>query len=107
MNVVIINGKRYEGGRSISVNGDSVYIDGKKVDSKPNEDGILEVRIEGGAISVVSDASVTVNGDVHGDVKAGHSVHCKNVEGSVRAGHSVNCGNVGGDVDAGHSVMHH
>ena len=73
-----------------------------------NVDGHQKKRIEfcyeGPAINIHSDFSVTCQGDVEGDIKAGGSVDCGEVGKGVTAGGSVNCDTVGGNVSAGGSV---
>ena len=73
-----------------------------------NVDGHQKKRIEffyeGPAINICSDFSVTCEGDVQGDVKAGGRVDCGSVGKDVTAGGSVNCDSVEGDVKAGGSV---
>ena len=101
---VTINGKTYRG-NNISIQNGTVYIDGKLADdSAPDENGILEVQITGDVSLVECDRSVTVNGNVTGNVQAAGSVTCDDVGGSVEAGGSVTCDDVGESVDAGGSV---
>ena len=73
-----------------------------------NVDGHQKKRIEfcyeGPAINICSDFSVTCQGDVEGDIKAGGSVDCGEVGKGVTAGGSVNCDSVVGDISAGGSV---
>ena len=73
-----------------------------------NVDGHQKKRIEfcyeGPAINICSDFSVTCEGDVEGDIKAGGSVDCGSVGKGVYAGGSVNCECVSGDVTAGGGV---
>lgn len=101
MATVEINGKKYSG-RDITIVNDKVYIDGKL--EQESLTGILSVRVTGDLASLSSDSSVTVQGNVDGNVQAGGSINCENVSGSVRAGGSVNCGNVDGEVICGGSV---
>ena len=86
----------------ITVSNNSVYVDGKLVQKELS--GVVKIEFEGDLASLTSEGSVSVNGNVKGDVDAGGSVACGNVEGDVDAGGSVNCGNVEGDVDAGGSI---
>jgi cytoskeletal protein CcmA (bactofilin family) len=67
--------------------------------------GVVEIKFEGNLVSLESDSSVTVSGDVHGNVDAGGSIRCGAVGGDVDAGGSVVCGCVNGRVRAGGSVM--
>ena len=102
-NTIIINGQRIEtSGGSISITGGSIYVGGQKV--KGELSGIVEIKFEGDLASLQSDASVTVHGNVQGEVKATGSVNCGTVWKNVDAGGSVQCGNVKGDLDAGGSV---
>lgn len=101
--MITINGKTYRGGNNISIVNGKVTIDGIPQDGEPLT-GVVEVKVEGNLTSLRTDASVTVKGDVLGDVDAGGSVQCGAVGGEVDAGGSINCGAVNGDVDAGGSV---
>ena len=104
MNRVTINGKTFEGGRSVTIINNRVMIDGKDVTDKSKpKDGIVTIKVDGVLESLTTDADV-VAGLVKGNIDAGGSVSCDDVDGDVDAGGSVNCGAVGGDVDAGGSV---
>lgn len=101
---VTINGVTYEG-NNIKVVNNKVWIDGKRVDAKPDEQQILHVHVTGTLHNLDVGGSVTAQ-DVAGYVDAGGSVQCGNVGEYVDAGGSVQCKNVGGDIDAGGSVRH-
>lgn len=101
---ITINGKTYKG-RSVSVNNNKVYIDGKRVDDKELPSTILEIEVKGDLVELTADGSVNCD-NVKGDVKAGGSVNCDDVGGNVDAGGSVNCDDVRGSVNAGGSVHH-
>lgn len=105
MNSVTINGKTYNGSKSVVVKNDVVYVDGKKVDHGKTTDSILEVHVMGILENLEADGSVSCD-DVHGTVQAGGSVTCDDVGGNVQAGGSVTCDDVGGSVMAGGSVNH-
>ena len=91
MNTIIINGNKIQvAGNNISVNNDSVYVDWKLVQG--GLQGIVKLEFKGDLVQLKSSASVTVNGDVKGNVDAGGSVSCGHIGGSVDAGSSVvNC----------------
>lgn len=78
------------------------YIGSGNVDGR--EKKRIEFCYEGPAINIRSDFSVTCEGDVEGDIKAGGSVDCASVGRDVTAGGSVNCEEVSGNVSAGGSV---
>lgn len=120
---VTVNGTTVEvpDGASVSVVNNEIIVNGCKVDSAvfSNE---LKIIVEGGLINLKTDrGSITVNGDVKGNVDAGGSatitgsvggkvdasgsVSCGDVKGNVDASGSVKCGNVGGSVDASGNVM--
>lgn len=101
MGTVTINGKTYSG-NSVVVTNDTVIIDGKV--QRGEVSGVVQVVVSGDIGYLKSNASVTVNGNVSGNIDAGGSVQCLNIDGNVDAGGSVSCKNVGGGVDAGGSV---
>lgn len=101
--MITINGKTYHG-RNVSVINGAVIIDGQVQDGTVN--GVVELRVTGDLCNLLTDASVSLNGSVSGDVKAAGSVNCGNVSGNVRAGGSVCCDAVSGNVSAGGSVSH-
>ena len=78
------------------------YIGSGNVDGQQKKR--IEFCYEGPAINIHSDFSVTCEGDVEGDIKAGGSVDCGGVGKGVTAGGSVNCDSVVGDISAGGSV---
>lgn len=107
-NEIIVNGKKFKlpGSYSnMSIIDGKVIIDGKELegigDSKK-----YEITIQGNVGSLeVKEGSVTVNGNVEGNVKAGGVVECKDVKGSVEGGNIITVnGSVGGDVKAGNMV---
>jgi len=99
---IVINGIEYFSDTSISINGDTVTVDGIEQNTKiPN---LVEIRVLEGTIqNLITDRSVTC-GDVLGNIDAGGSVNCDDVEGNITAGGSVNCDDVEGDISAGGSV---
>lgn len=101
---ITINGRTYIGG-SISVINGTVIIDGV-VQEGDKLSGVVRIEVSGDLASLHTDASVTVAGDVRGDLNAGGSVTAGPVGGSVNAGGSISCGSVGGRVSAGGSVRH-
>jgi len=84
--MIIINGKRYSG-LDVSIVNNSIFIDGKKVDS--NKENILEIKVIGDLAKLTTDKSVTVNGNIEGNVEVGGSITCNDVGGSIKAGGSV------------------
>lgn len=106
-NHVVVNGVSYDlPPGNVSINNGVIYVNGQRFDTGgAPAAGVVEVRIVGEALAVTSDASVTVEGDVRGNVQAGGSVKCGNVGGSVSAGGSIKAdGKLGGNVSAGGSV---
>lgn len=103
MNRIRINGVDIVGGRSITVRGGELRVDGELVEV-PGIKGAVEIRVLEGMINDLdTDLSVTCN-DVQGDIRAGGSVSCDSVGGDVEAGGSVSCDEVQGNVQAGGSV---
>ena len=98
---VTINGVTYEG-NNVSMINNRIIIDGKEVGE--TERAQTQIVINGNIGNLETDKSVTVNGEITGNVTAGGSVNCDDIGGDVRAGGSVNCDDIGGDVRAGGSV---
>ena len=101
MGSIHINGKTYVG-NNIVMSGNTVIIDGKVQDEGLT--GVVAIEVSGDIMSLHSDSTVTINGNVSGDVEAGGSVRCRDVGGNVCAGGSVRCDDVCGKVTAGGSV---
>lgn len=97
---VSINGKTYVG-NSISISDGVVIIDGQKVESNERK---LEIEFVGNVGSVSSDQSVTIRGNVLGNVQANGSVDAEDIGKDVVAGGSVNASDIGGSVRADGSV---
>lgn len=55
-------------------------------------------------LTVKVKCGMTVEGDIHGKVKAGDSISCGNITGAANAGDSLNCGNICGPAKAGDSI---
>ena len=103
MGTIIVNGVKIEArGGNITVRSGKVMVDGTSIEIK---DDVRDVHIEGNVGCIYADGSVTVKGNVTGDVDAGGSVECGNVGGDVDAGGSVEAKDVAGDIDAGGSVQ--
>jgi len=97
---VIINVNKYEGG-SVSIKGNRIMIDGVDVtdDHSNQKSQIVHITIDGDTkANIDSDASITVKGNVFGDVNAGGSVNCGNISGNVNLGRSLNCKKIYGSV---------
>jgi len=97
---ITINNKIYKGNDVVIKNG-KVIVDGKEVCTS-NENLIL--TINGSPVSIKTDRSVEVFGNVEGDMNVGGSVRCDSVGRNVDAGGSVKCGNVNGNVNTGGSI---
>ena len=91
-------------GNNISIINNKLYIDGKEY--KFEENNISELEIKGNVASLSSDCSITINGNITGDIDVGGSVNIVgDVTGDIDAGGSVNIsGRHKGDIDAGGSV---
>lgn len=120
MGTMSINGRSFTGNNLTMRNG-RIILDGVDVtdDTGVDPKTILEIKLTGDLESLDCDKSVTVIGQVKGnidargsvncdnvggDIKAGGSVNADDVKGSVYANGSVNCDDVGGSVQAGGSV---
>ena len=89
-------------GRNIVINGKRIMVDGKLITDEA--EGVVELRIiEGTVENITSDASVTVEGNVAGDVSAKMSVTCGDVAGNAKAGMSLTARYISGKATAGMS----
>jgi hypothetical protein len=96
MNQITINGKTYKvKGKNISVNNNSIIVDGVLVQSDLS--GIVEVKFEGDLANIESH-NLKVKGNVAGDIDA-HNVECGDVGGNVKA-HNIECKTINGDAKA-------
>lgn len=104
MNKVIINGQVFEtSGKNITINNGTIIIDGTVI--QEGLTGSINVAIYGDVEKINCGGSVSVEGNVLGDIDCGGSANIRgDVKGSVDCGGSCTCGNVGGDIDAGGSV---
>lgn len=98
---VIINGKTYSG-NSITINGDSVIIDGQ-VQDKINECKI-EIKVLCNVDKIISEESINIKGSVTGNVEAKTNVNCDDIFGNVSAGVNINCDDIKGDATAGVTI---
>lgn len=73
-------------------------------DKNNNVNDNIEIKIEGDAIDIQSNFSVSISGKVEGDVTAGNNVSCGGVNSGVTAGNNVSCGGVNGNITAGYNV---
>lgn len=89
-------------GKSISLKNNSLCVDGKTIQSNINQD--VHIYLNGDAVSIDAQGSVSVHGNVLGNVDCGGSVKCADVGGKVDCGGSVTCKSVRGNIDAGGSV---
>lgn len=94
MNSVTINGVTIEcKGNDISVVNNTIFVDGKVIEI----DG--DYTIQGNSkINITCDKSVTVQGNVTGDISAKGNIQCGNVVGKVSAAGNLACGNIVGKV---------
>lgn len=118
MNMIIINGKKFFGS-NVSINNNSVVIDGKEiVDGEIYSEPKINIMIDGNVQNLEVDAclSIKVNGNVNklstmsgrvevtgevsGDVSStSGDIDCGEVKGSVQTvSGDVSCGAVGGSV---------
>ncbi len=108
MGTLTVNGKKYDvpDGTTISIIDGVVLVDGKPItDDADKLKGRVTITWDGPLMSLSTDASVTVNGNVNGNVKANGSVTAGEVRGNVSAGGSVSCGSIGGAAAAGGSLQ--
>lgn len=102
---IVVNGTTVEipDGSDVSVVGDQVIVNNKGTKFS----GDLKIEVIGGLINLRAErGSVTVNGDVKGNVDASGSITVKgNVGGKADASGNIQCGDVNGSVDAGGNIM--
>jgi len=102
MNQVIINGKKYSGGKSISISNDKVIIDGVDVTFDKNEKKI-NIKIEGNVDDLHVNTCNQIN--IKGDVNSAHSTSgdieiIGNVTENVKTtSGDIECKDVGGSID--------
>lgn len=94
---VKINGKTYIG-NNIVVDGNSVIVDGVK--QEDSFEGKIEVKVLCNVKKIISDKSININGDIHGNVEAKTNINCNDISGDVKAGTSINCDDIDGDATA-------
>lgn len=94
-----------DGKNNISIINNKLYINGKEYifDDK----GISDLEIKGEVEALETDCSISINGNVSGDVDVGGSINIVgDVTGDIDAGGSINItGSHKGDIDAGGSVL--
>jgi len=91
--MITINGKSYEGNDVSVING-QITVDGKPIeDLKEASDSTVRIEVTGDLTNLKCDGVVTVNGNVHGNVK-----------GDVVTVHGDIKGNVSADVVSGTNV---
>lgn len=105
---IIINGQRIDvsGSVSVVINNGKVMINGAEVPTRP-DNGIVELRIAEGTVArIQSDASVRVDGPVHGPVAAGGNVATVgDIIGDVSAGGNITAQKVLGRLSAGGNII--
>jgi len=105
-NRITIEGRTFESDGPISVIKGRVVVGGKLLTEL--KDVLVRIEVIGDLSSLTTDAEVTVNGNVQGDVDAGGGVSVTgNVQGDVKASGGIECGNVGGYAKAGGGIRAH
>ena len=107
MNYVTINGKRIivpDG--SVSIINDKVFVNGKEYLQSGDLEKATEIRvvINGTLELLETSKSISLTGDIKGNVTALGSINCDRIGGDVYSGGSVSCDNVGGNVFSDGSV---
>ncbi|BEU14743.1 hypothetical protein [Bacillus phage CM1] len=97
----VINGKTYVG-NNITISNGVVIVDGVVQEGSLGDK--LEITVLCNVDKIESEQSITIKGDVTGNIQAGSSVSCNDVTGSVQAGSSISCDDIGGDARAGSSI---
>lgn len=90
-------------GKSISISGRKVYVDGDLTGGEIKGD-TLHIVVEGDVASLSCDGSATIRGDVKGNVRAGGSVNCGDIGGNADAGGSIKADSLKGNAKAGGSI---
>lgn len=103
-NYININGQSFEvSGSNVSITNGTVYVDGKEIINDLK--GIVEIKWEGEVANINSQASVSVAGNVQGDIAAGGSISCGDIlTGNAKANGSITCSDIHGDAKAGGSI---
>ncbi len=116
-----VNGTQYDvpDDSFINMKDNVLYVNGTEHMGSGYDNREFKIEITGGLASLVSPTgqitvngdcgrvsggSITVKGNVNGDVDARTGVTCAFVSGSVNAGTGVICGDIGGDVKAGTGI---
>jgi len=104
-NKIVINGKEFiVDGKDVNIIKNTIFCNGQKVECGPLS-GIVSIKWEGQAASIISEYSIECHGDVGGDIDADGSVKCGNVEGDINSAGNVNCGYVEGDINSDGDVI--
>jgi hypothetical protein len=100
-----ISGRSFSG-NNITIINDRIYVDGKDItdDAGEGAKGIVKIEITGDVKLVNCDRSVSIKGNVNGDVKSGGSLNCDNITGNAESNGSMNAGNIGGNARSGGSM---
>ncbi len=84
------------GKKAVSVDVNITYSDGSSESRHEHDD-----RIE---IEATDLQTLSINGDVFGDVRVGADLSCGDIDGDVKAGADISCDNINGDVHAGADI---
>lgn len=108
---VVVNGQSYNvSGGDVSIINGKVFVNGKEATQegkKIDKHTVINVIIEGSVESIECNGSVTVTGDVKGDIDCGGSatITGREVEGDISAGGSVSIrGGHTGSISCGGSI---
>lgn len=99
MAIININGvkKTITDNADITIHSDSVFVNGNDLSGKVNKG--MKITIEGNVRSIDCQGSLSVTGDVYGNIRTNGSTNINgNVVGNVEASGNCSCKNISGDV---------
>ncbi|UUV46557.1 hypothetical protein [Bacillus phage vB_BanS-Thrax3] len=94
---ITINGQTYVG-NNITMDNGKVIVDGVEQDVIHKEP--IQLTVNCNVEKIFVEESISVHGDIHGDVVAKNSINCMDVIGDANAGFSINCSDIKGNAEA-------
>lgn len=101
--MITISGKSYFGNNISIING-NVSVDGNVAYKIASES--IKIEITGNLANLTSDAPVSINGNVKGNVEVDGPLNCKDICGDVIVNGPLCCGKISGNVKSSGPVIH-